>query len=107
MNINRKQRLMEMLEVAPSDSFLRYALCMEHIAEGQTIEAIDGLHQLLIDDPEYAAAYYHLSLKLAENGRLDEAKIIANRGLEVTKRKNETHANKELRSLLNQIEDIE
>jgi Flp pilus assembly protein TadD len=55
---------------------------------------------LLSLNPDYAAAYYHGGQALEKLGRIDDARRMYNRGLEVTRRIGDAHTNSELQLVL-------
>ena len=73
-----------MVEHNPKDSFSRYGLAMEYVKSGDLLTAVDEFVTLLDHNPSYAAAYFHGAQTLEKLGRVDEAKGLYRRGIEVT-----------------------
>lgn len=97
---NRLEILRGMVAQDPSDSFVRYALAMAYGAAGDHAQAVDEFGKLLEVNPKYAAAYYHGGQALEKLGRLDEAREIYRRGIEVTSQTGDDHARSELQAVL-------
>jgi tetratricopeptide (TPR) repeat protein len=51
-------------------------------------------------DPDYAASYFHAGQTLEQLGKLEEARDVYRRGIEVTARKGDQHARSELEGAL-------
>jgi len=89
-----------MLAQNPQDSFARYGLAMELIKSGDLEAAVGEYHTLLATNPTYAAAYFHGGQTLEKLGRLDEARAMYEKGIEVTGRTGDPHARSELQAAL-------
>ena len=96
----RIQLLRGFLEKDPNDSFSRYALALDYLNGGEINLAIEEFELLLKNDPEYSATYYHFGKTLERLGKISEAKELYNKGIEVTTKKREMHALKELKEAL-------
>ena len=92
-----------MVEQDPSDSFRRYALAMEYVNTGDLETAVDELLKLLDHNPNYAAAYFHGAQTLEKMGRVDEAKGLYRRGIEVTSALGDDHTCGELQAALDML----
>jgi Tfp pilus assembly protein PilF len=100
MSTTRLEKLIEMVAQNPGQSFLRYGLAMEYKNAGDLESAMSSFRELLTADPEYSAAYFHGGQTLEKLGRLDEARELYGRGLEVTERKGDLHTRDEIRGAL-------
>ncbi len=85
-----------MLERAPRDSFLRFALAKEWEQEGDDPAALEIYTSLVTDDPNYVGTYYHLAKTLQRLDRPAEAWKVYTTGMEVTRALGEQHAMREL-----------
>ena len=92
-----------MVEQDPSDSFRRYALAMEYVNTGDLETAVDEFLKLLDHNPNYAAAYFHGAQTLEKMGRVDEAKGLYRRGIEVTSALGDDHTCGELQAALDML----
>jgi len=97
---NRIKTLTKFLELDPNDSFSRYALALEYINAEEIEKAIKELEILLENDAEYSATYYQLAKAYVTTGKIEEAKNTYQKGIELTARLGDTHANQELREAL-------
>ena len=100
MATNRLETLKSLLAAKPGDSFLRYGLAMEYRNTGDLASSTREFQGLLAADPEYAAAYFHAGQTLERLGRLEEARALYRRGIEVTARQGNAHARTELEGAL-------
>ncbi|WP_116127379.1 tetratricopeptide repeat protein [Lewinella sp. IMCC34183] len=94
--MTRKEQILQLLEAAPQDAFLRFALAKEWEKEGNDPAALNIYHSLVNDQPDYVGTYYHLGKTLERMERPREAWKIYTRGMEVTGRLQEQHAKREL-----------
>ncbi len=97
---SRLEMLKEMVAQSPADSFLRYGLATEYANSGDLQQAVTEFQALLAENPNYAAAYYHGGHTLEKLGRLDEARDLYERGIEVTARTGDAHTLSELQAAL-------
>ena len=100
MALNRLEVLQSMVAQNPNDSFSRYGLAMEYANSGDLEKAVEEYEYLLSVNPDYAAAYYHSGHALEKLGRLEQARGMYQRGLEVTRRNGDAHTNSELQAAL-------
>lgn len=103
MATNRLEILLSMVERSPADSFARYGLAMEYVNAGDLVTAVDHFTQLLEHNPNYAAGYFHGGQALEKLGRIDEAKGLYRRGIEVTGATGDDHARAELQAALTSL----
>jgi predicted Zn-dependent protease len=101
--MTRIEKIQEMLNGDPHDSFLNHALAMENIKEGEHQEAISILSALLLRDPGYVGSYYHLAklYELTNQPALAEATYES--GLQMAQKANDKHSFNELRSALDEL----
>lgn len=84
----------------PNDSFARYGLAMEYVKSGQLQDAVSEFNQLMELNANYAAAYFHCGQALEKLGRLDEARAVYQKGIEVTTATGDLHTRSELQAAL-------
>lgn len=101
--MNRLEVLHSMVEQNPADSFSRYGLAMEYVKSGDLATALDHFMQLLAHNPNYAAGYFHGGQALEKLGRIDEAKGLYRRGIEVTSATGDDHTRSELQAALSML----
>lgn len=97
---DRFEALKAMLANNPQHTFARYGLAMEYVNSGQYDDAVTEFRALLDADPDYSAGYFHLGRTYERLGRIDEAREIWERGIEVTTRKGDLHTRSELQAAL-------
>lgn len=104
MAINRLEVLQSMVEQNPADGFSRYGLAMEYVKSGDLATAVEQFETLMRNNPNYAAAYFHGGQTLEKLGRIEEARAIYRKGIEVTGASGDLHTQAELQGALNMLE---
>lgn len=100
---SRRQKLEEFVAAEPGDSFSRYALALELEKEGDDANAILQFREVIVRDPGYVAAYYHLGKVLARTGHIDEAREVYGRGLTAAAAANDQRTLAEIQDAVNAI----
>jgi tetratricopeptide (TPR) repeat protein len=103
--MNRIDKLKEFLEASPNDSFLRHALSLEYIKEGNDNEAKVLFESILEREPNYVGSYYHLGKLLERNNNTTEAIDIYTKGMEQAKIAKDNHSYNELMGALEDLEE--
>ena len=103
MGKSRVEFLQEALNANPHDRFARYALAMELAQSDQSDAAGEHFEFLLRNQPEYAATYFQAGMFLWKKGRTAEAREVFTKGIEVTGRQGNPHAQSELRTALEEL----
>jgi tetratricopeptide (TPR) repeat protein len=101
MATNRLEILKQMVAQDPANAFARYGLATEYANSGALEEAVEEFQNLLAHDGNYAAAYYHGGQTLEKLGRIEEARDLYQKGIEVTTRKGDLHTRAEIEAALN------
>jgi tetratricopeptide (TPR) repeat protein len=96
----RIEKLRSFIAARPADPFPRYALALEHRNGGDHAGAWTVFEQLLEAHPNYCAAYLHAGNALVSLGRVDEARALWRKGVEVCGKQGDSHAQGELESAL-------
>jgi|ERR1041384_4670369 len=100
MSTSRLEILMNLVQQNPADSFMRYGLAMEYRNSGNLEAAVAEFRNLMAADPDYSPAYFHGGQTLERLGRLEEARELYTKGVEVTTRKGDSHARDEMQGAL-------
>ena len=100
MATNRLQILQQMIDQDPRNTFARYGLAMEHATRGEWKDAVREFNALLEHDETYAAAYYHAGQALEKLGEIEQARLMYQKGIEVTTRKGDLHTRSEIEAAL-------
>ena len=103
MAMNRLETLQSMVEQNPADAFGRYGLAMELVNSGKLAAAVEQFAALLHHNPNYAAGYFHGGQTLEKLGRVDDAKALYSKGIEVTGASGDLHTQSELQGALNML----
>ena len=98
----RLQFLREAVQNSPDDPFTRYALALE-LAKTAPTEAWSHFEYLLDRHPEYSATYQQAGVFLLNRGRREEAQKVLVKGVEVTGRQGNKHAQSELQAALDEL----
>lgn len=101
--MSRIEALQSILETSPDNCFVRYGLAQEHVKAGDDTAALEEFARILETDPSYQAAYYHSGKACQRLGRIDEARDIFQRGIEVSIRNGDLHARGELEAALSEL----
>jgi tetratricopeptide (TPR) repeat protein len=100
----RLQRILEMLESSPEDSFLLFAAAQEYAKLQDYNSARNFYTELLAKHPDYTGAYLH-SGKLYELQENTQAAVAEyEKGIEACRRLNAAHDLSELQTALNFID---
>lgn len=103
MSSNRIDALKAMVERNPSDTFARYGLAMEYANTGDLEKAVAEYRALLRENESYAAAYYHGGQALERLGRIEEAREMYEKGIEVTTRSGDAKTRNEMQTALDML----
>jgi len=95
--------LQSMVAQNPRDSFARYGLAMEHANQGNLEQAVAEYRTLLEHNADYAAAYFHGGQTLEKLGRIEDARALYQKGIEVTTRTGDQHTKSELQAALEML----
>lgn len=98
--MDRRAVLQAMLAQNPQDSFARYGLAMDYANSGDLELAMTEYRALLAVNPNYAAAYFHGGQTLEKLGRVEEARNLYEKGIEVTGRTGDHHTQSELQAAM-------
>jgi tetratricopeptide (TPR) repeat protein len=103
MSTNRLDTLKSMVEQNPEDGFARYGLAMEYVKAGDLERAIEEFETLLRYNASYAAGYFHEGQTFEKLGRVEDAKRVYSKGIEVTSNSADEHTRSELLAALRSI----
>jgi tetratricopeptide (TPR) repeat protein len=104
MENDRIEFLHHALAANPDDAFAHYALALELANRGQNEEAWQHFEYLLTHHPDYAPAYYQAGMLLLRQGRREAAGKAFAKGIELTGREGNTHAQKQLQAVLDMLQ---
>jgi tetratricopeptide (TPR) repeat protein len=96
--------LKEILTLDPKNSFARYGIAMELVAQGQIDEALAEFDTVLGYDPDYTAAYFMSAQALSAAGRTPEAIDRLKAGINCAARTGNKHALSEMQATLDELE---
>jgi Tfp pilus assembly protein PilF len=103
MAMNRIEILRSMVANNPADAFSRYGLAMEFLNSGNLETAVEEFRTLLEHNPNYSAGYFHAGQTLEKLGRIDEARALYRKGIEVTTTTGDAHTRSELQAALDML----
>jgi len=101
--MNRIDKIREMLAENPFDSFLKHALALEYIKQGDDADARKLFESVLDNEPGYIGSYYHLAKLLERTGETNEAIKVYEKGMEEAKKAGDNHSLSELRSAFEEL----
>ena len=100
---SRLETLEGFVRERPTDAFAYYGLAMEYINAGRTEDALATFQKLIGFNPNYSAGYHQAGLLLTRLARVDEAKEMFKRGIEVAGRNGEAHSKMEMEEALHDL----
>ena len=103
--MDRVEKLQTMLVESPADDFLEHALALEWIKLGEDEKARILFEHILNRNPNYTGSYYHLGKLLERQGQHDQAAVVYQTGMQMTKKSEEHRAFQELKSALEELEE--
>ena len=103
--MSRIDEIRKMLKTDKQDSFLSYALALEHEKIGENKEAIRIIEQLIATDPSYLGAYYKLGNLYEGEDNIEKAISIYRTGINLATEKKDNKTKGELEEALWLIED--
>ena len=103
--ISRLEQIREMLKDEPNDSFLNYALALEHAKAGNIEMAIELIETLLIQDQNYLGAYYQLGSYYQEIQQNQKAIATYKKGIIIAQQQQNKKALGELNEALMSLEE--
>jgi tetratricopeptide (TPR) repeat protein len=101
--MDRILKLKEFLQANPGDNFLKHALALEYIKNGDDAAAQSMFEEILAHDPGYIGSYYHLAKLLERTGNTDAAIQWYEKGMEAAQKAGDQHALGELRSAYEEL----
>lgn len=96
--MERINKIIEFLQVSPKDNFLRHALALEYIKQGNEDKAKELFESILTETPNYIGSYYHLAKLLERTGEQQAAISCYQKGMEQAKLAKDNHAYNELQA---------
>jgi len=103
MSNNRLLKLIEMLEKNPNDTFLLYAMGMEHMGAQKLDDAEAYFRKVLAIEPDNIACHYQLAIILQKTNREGEAVKILDHGLHLAQKIGDHKTSNEFRSFMDEL----
>lgn len=101
--MDRISKLKEFLQANQGDNFLKHALALEFIKNGDDAAAQTLFEEILTQDPGYVGSYYHLAKLLERTGNTEAAIQWYEKGMEAAGKAGDQHALGELRSAYEEL----
>jgi predicted Zn-dependent protease len=102
--MDKIESLKEILALDAKNSFARYGLAMELASHGEIEPALAEFSTLLVNDPNYTAAYFMAAQTLANAGRNPEAIERLKAGVACAQRTGNSHALSEMQAMLDELD---
>ncbi|TAE89544.1 MAG: hypothetical protein EAY81_02145 [Bacteroidetes bacterium] len=99
----RLQKLLEMLEKQPNDTFLLYAIAMEHLSVNDKNQAEELFKRVLHIERDNVPTHYQLGMILQETNRIKEAVEMFEEGMKLAKFKGDLKTVNEFRTALDEL----
>ncbi|MBC8172576.1 MAG: tetratricopeptide repeat protein [Chitinophagales bacterium] len=103
MYMDRLKQLLQFHETSPGDSFLQYCIALEYDKVGEPEKSLEYFLQLLKNDENYVATYYHLGKLYEKLGKKEDAENTYTKGLAVAQVQKDNHAYSELLNAKNEL----
>ncbi len=101
----RLQRLQQLLDATPNDSFALFALAKEYEGLDDPDTALEYYLRLHANDPAYVGLYYHLGKLYEKMGQAQQALQTYRQGMEVARQAGDFHALGELNGARLELDD--
>ncbi len=101
---SRMEKLHQMLDKSPGDTFLLYAVALEYRKSGDVKSALEYLDKVILHDWGYCYAYHQKGQILESAGRIDAAREAYRQGIDAAGRKGDEHAKQEIAAALAMIQ---
>jgi predicted Zn-dependent protease len=95
--------LTQILAQNPNDTFARYGLAMELVAQHRIPEALAEFDTILQNNPDYVPAYQMSAQTMAANGNPEGAIARLHHGITAAKRTGNQHAAAEMEGLREEL----
>lgn len=96
--MDRIERLKDFLLTSPHDSFLKHALALEYMKQGEVEAAKIEFQELLFENENYIGSYYHLAKLHEQCNESEKAVAVYTKGMEKAKKAGDEHAYRELQA---------
>lgn len=97
------KQLARQIKNNPGDSFSKFALALEFRKEGEFKNARILFEDILSSDPDYVGVYYHLGKLYEALDRLNDAKLLYHKGIQIADEQQKARTKKELKEALQQL----
>lgn len=101
--MDRLAKFQEFIAKKPNDPFPRYGLAMEYRNAGQLDDAQTQFEMLMEQFPDYLATYFMAGSTLVELGRKEDARLVFERGIEISRRQGNSKTRAELETALAEL----
>ena len=99
----RLEALKKLVGQDPKNTFVRYGLAQEYANSGDLEAAVREFVSLMETSPDYIASYFHCGQALERLERLDEARTVYQKGIEVANRLGDAHTASEIQAALDML----
>jgi Tfp pilus assembly protein PilF len=100
----RLKSLFELYNKDPNDSFVTYGIALEYISQEKFGEAEKFLLDIVSKDPDYLPAYMQLAHVKENLNKIEDAKDIYKKGIEVAKKNSDLRTASEMEGFLNELQ---
>jgi tetratricopeptide (TPR) repeat protein len=107
VQMNRLEKIRQMLASEPNDVFLRYALAMELDSAGQADDSLEAYENLMSDRPPHVPSFFRAGQLLARLGRTEQARTTLDQGIQHAMAQGDAHAAAEMNELLGSLAEAD
>jgi len=101
--MDRIAALNDILTQSPNDTLARYGLAMEYSKQGDFDRALAEFGLLLQKNPDYTPGYFMAAQTLSRAERIEDAKKMLQDGIATARRTGNMHAQSEMETMLNDL----
>ena len=102
-DVSNRLETLQTMAADRANAFANYGLAMEYVNTGALESAVTQFAVLLEHHPNYGAGYFHNGQTLEKLGKVDEARAIYRKGIEVTAATGDHHTRSELQGSLDAL----
>ena len=101
--MSNRLEILQNMAADRANAFANYGLAMEYVNTGALENAVTQFSVLLEHHPNYGAGYFHNGQTLEKLGRVDDARAIYRKGIDVTAATGDHHTRSELQGSLDAL----
>lgn len=102
--MDKASMLRQILEANPKDSFARYGLAMDYAGRNELDASLREFAILLQENPGYTPGYFMAAQTLVRADRTEDARQHLEQGIASARREGNSHAEREMQAMLDELD---